>query len=152
MNPTDRNAGNRRYQLRHLRVGWASLLLFTTLGTLLEMLHAFKVPWYLGVASESRRFLWTLAHAHGTALGLVNLALAAVCHLLPGRLPPTASVSLIVGTLLVPAGFFVGGWFVHGGDPGLGAVLIPVGALFVLLALALVVGASAARDPGDTDR
>jgi hypothetical protein len=139
---TDRAATDRACQLRHLRVGWTALLLFATLGAVLEMLHAFKVPWYLAVTSESRRFLFTLAHAHGTALGLVNLALAAVCHLLPKPVPQAASASLVVGTLLIPGGFFVGGLFAHGGDPGLGAVLIPPGALFVLVALALLVRAS----------
>jgi hypothetical protein len=139
---------DRRLQLRHLRVGWAALLLFATLGTLLEMLHAFKVPWYLGVASESRRLLWTLAHVHGAALGLVNLALAAVLPMMPRPPHPAASASLIAGTVLVPGGFFVGGLFVHGGDPGLGAILIPPGALLVLVSLALIVRAAMARDAG----
>jgi hypothetical protein len=138
---------DRRTQLRHLRTGWAALLFFATLGTLLELMHAFKVSWYLGVATESRRLMWTLAHAHGVALGLLNLALAAVVPLLPRRLHPAASPSLVAGTILVPGGFFLGGLFVHGGDPGLGAVLIPPGALFVLVSLALVVRASFARDP-----
>jgi hypothetical protein len=144
--PGDRAAADRRTQLRHLRVGWAALFVFAAMGTLLELLHALKAPWYLGVASESRRLLWTLAHAHGVALGLVNLALAAVCHLFPRRLHPAASAALVAGTILVPGGFFFGGLFVHGGDPGLGAVLIPPGALFVLVALALIVRASFARD------
>ena len=81
-------------------------------------------------------------HAHGVALGLVNLALAATCRLLPRPLPATASTMLIVATLLIPAGFLVGGSFVHGGDPGLGAILIPPGALLLLVALALIVGSS----------
>jgi hypothetical protein len=135
-------SANRRYQLRHLRVGWAALLLFATMGTLLELLHAFKVSWYLGVATESRRLLFTLAHAHGAALGLLNLALAAVCDLLPRPLPPAASASLVAGTILVPGGFLAGGLFAHGGDPGLGAVLIPPGALCVLVSLVLIVRAS----------
>ncbi|HEX8952706.1 MAG TPA: hypothetical protein VF945_12710, partial [Polyangia bacterium] len=59
------------------------------------------------------------------------------------------SPALVVGTLLVPGGFFLGGMFVHGGDPGLGAILIPPGALFVLASLALVVRASLSRDDGD---
>ncbi|MDB4971449.1 MAG: hypothetical protein JWN44_7138 [Myxococcales bacterium] len=140
--PGDPGATNRRYQQRHLRVGWMTLLLFATLGTLLELLHAFKVPAYLGVATESRRFMWTLAHAHGAALALVNLALAAVCHLLPRPLSPVASASLVAGTILVPGGFLVGGLFVHGGDPGLGAILIPPGALCIVVALALIARAS----------
>jgi hypothetical protein len=139
---TDRAALDRRYELRHLRVGWVALLAFAAAGVVLELLHAFKVPWYLGVATESRRLLWTLGHAHGVALGLVNLALAATCRLLPRPLHPTASTMLVVATLLIPAGFLVGGAFVHGGDPGLGAILIPPGALFLLVALALIVASS----------
>ena len=148
MDMIKRRASDRRCQLLHLRVGWTALLLFATLGTLLELLHAFKVPWYLGVASESRRLMWTLGHAHGTALGLVNLALAAVCHLLPRPVPGAASASLVAGTILIPGGFFAGGLFVHGGDPGLGVVLVPPGALLVLAALALIVRASLAPDGG----
>src|ERR1700761_4202123 len=110
---------DRRMQLRHLRAGWLALLGFVLVGTLLEALHAFKVPWYLGVASESRRFLFTLAHAHGVGLGLVNLALAALCRALPQPLSATASAALLAGTRLVPGGFLLGGMFAHGGDPGL---------------------------------
>ena len=143
---SERAAIDRRLQLRHLRVGWAALMLFAVVGIALELLHAFKVAWYLGVATESRRLLWTLAHAHGVALGLVNLALAATAHLLPRPVQAAASTALVLGTLLVPGGFLVGGLFVHGGDPGLGAILIPPGALFLLIALALLFRAAAARD------
>lgn len=136
---SDRTTRDRRLQLRHLRVGWIALLGFAALGTTLEALHAFKVAWYLGVDTESRRLLFTLAHAHGAALGLVNLALAAVCPSLPRPLSGTASASLVAGTWLVPGGFFLGGLFIHGGDPGLGALLVPSGALLVLFALALIV-------------
>jgi hypothetical protein len=141
MTTIDRSTLDRRLELRHLRVGWSALLLFASLGLALELLHAFKVPWYLGVASETRRLLWTLAHAHGVALALVNLALAATSRRLPRPLAPAASLALVVGTILLPGGFFLGGLFVHGGDPGLGAILIPPGALFVLVSLALVVRA-----------
>lgn len=140
--PPQRSVDDRRLQLRHLRIGWLSLLLFATLGTLLELLHALKLPLYLGVASETRRLLWTLAHAHGVGLGLVNLALAAVCPILPRPLPPAASTSLLAGTILVPGGFLAGGLFVHGGDPGLGAILIPPGAILILVALALIARSS----------
>jgi len=145
MTTADRSALDRRWQLRHLRLGWSALFFFAVLGVLLEALHAFKVPWYLGVATESRRLLFTLAHAHGVGLALVNLALAATCQRMPRSLSPAASHALVLGTILVPGGFFLGGLFVHGGDPGLGAILIPPGALCVLVALALVVRACFAR-------
>ena len=62
----------RRYVRRHLRFGWWSVLVFLTLGTALEVMHGFKVDWYLNVANETRRLMWTLAHAHGVLLGLVH--------------------------------------------------------------------------------
>lgn len=137
---------DRRTQLLHLRVGAAALFGFAALGVALEALHAFKVSWYLGAAGETRRLLFTLAHAHGVGLGLVNLALAAVAPALPGRVSPAASPCLVAGTLLVPCGFLLGGVYAHGGDPGLGALLVPPGALLVLVALGLVLRASLARD------
>jgi hypothetical protein len=136
---------DRGTQLLHLRVGAAALFGFALLGVVLESLHAFKLPWYLGVAGETRRFLFTLAHAHGVGLGLVNLALAAVLPLLPGKLPRATSGCLVAGTLLVPAGFFLGGLYAHAGDPGLGALLVPPGALLVVVSLALVLRAALAR-------
>lgn len=146
--PADPANNARRTQLLHLRVGAAALFGFAALGVVLESLHAFKAPWYLGVAGETRRFLFTLAHAHGIGLGLVNLGLAAALPLLPGRLPAAASACLVAGTLLIPAGFFAGGLYAHGSDPGLGALLVPPGALLVLIALGLVLRAALARDGG----
>src|ERR1041384_1548243 len=53
---------------RHFRWGWWCLLLFVGLGVVLETMHAFKVSSYLNVGNETRRLMWTLAHAHGTLL------------------------------------------------------------------------------------
>src|SRR5688572_24062207 len=61
---------------RHLRFGWFSLLVFLTLGLMLEALHGFKVQAYLNVMNETRRLMWTLAHAHGAMLGLAHLGFA----------------------------------------------------------------------------
>ena len=136
---------DRRAVLLHLRVGAAALFAFAVLGVALESLHAWKAAWYLGGAGETRRFLFTLAHAHGIGLGLVNLALAAALPHLPARLPGVASSSLVAGTLLVPFGFLLGGAYAHGGDPGMGALLVPVGALLVIVALGLLLRAACAR-------
>ena len=66
---------------RHFRWGWWCLLVFVGLGVVLETLHAFKVPSYLNVGNETRRLMWTLAHAHGTLLALVHLAFGATLAL-----------------------------------------------------------------------
>ena len=124
----------------HLRIGWASLLLFLSLGIGLEALHGLKLGLYLDVANESRRLLWTLAHAHGTLLSLVHLAFALTVHLLPDWSPRPrawASWCLTGATVLMPAGFFLGGLFLHGGDPGLGIALLPAGAILLLAAVVL---------------
>ncbi|MSU35696.1 MAG: hypothetical protein EXS36_11415 [Pedosphaera sp.] len=118
--------------LRHLRLGWGSLLLFLTLGLVLEGLHGFKVGAYLDLSNHTRRLMWTLAHAHGTLLGLVHLGFAATL----AALGPSKAVHLRAaaglltsGGILIPAGFFLGGIWIHSGDPGLGILLLPVGAV-----------------------
>lgn len=118
---------------RHLRFGWWSLFAFLLLGLVLETLHGFKLGWYLDAGVEMRRLMFTLAHAHGTLLALVNIAvgltLRAVAGMKLGRGP---SLSLIWGSVLMPVGFFLGGLVVHDGDPGLGVLIAPIGALLLL--------------------
>ncbi len=118
---------------RHLRFGWRSLFAFLALGLVLEILHGFKLGWYLDVGAEMRRLMFTLAHAHGTLLALVNLAAGLTLRTVKGfELTSAASHALIWGSLLLPLGFFLGGVVVHDGDPSLGVLLVPVGALFLL--------------------
>jgi hypothetical protein len=124
---------------RHLRVGWWSLAVFGTFGLVLETLHGFKVDAYLDVANETRRLMWTLAHAHGTLLGLVHLAFAAtvrVAGLAPSRVGQ-ASTARIAASVLLPGGFFLGGIRFYAGDPGIGVALVPVGAALTIYAAAI---------------
>ncbi len=129
---------------RHLRLGWGTLLVFLTLGLVLEGLHAFKVGPYLDPSQTTRRLMWTLAHAHGTLLGLVNLGFAFSMSRpsppRPSRMP-LASHLLQGATVLLPAGFFLGGISFHGGDPGMGIVLVPLGAFSLLVSVWLTMGA-----------
>lgn len=130
----------------HLRFGWWSLLAFLTLGVALEALHGFKVGFYLDVDNEVRRLTWTLAHAHGALLGLVHVALAATLHIAEpkGWAPILGSRALTIASVLLPLGFFLGGIGTHGGDPGVGIIFVPVGALALFLGVGLV-GASLGR-------
>lgn len=126
------------YWRRHLRFGWWSLLIFLTLGIVLEALHGFKVGAYLNVSNSTRRLLWTLAHAHGTALALVHLGFAGTVRYLTdwvGRTRAFASVSLMAASILLPGGFFLGGLVIYAGDPGLGILLVPLGAIFLFLSV-----------------
>ena len=124
----------------HLKVGWWSLLAFLTLGICLESLHGFKVGWYLDVGVETRRLMWTLAHAHGTLLSLVHIAFGMTIHLTgvsDSLCQVVASRCLLSASLLLPLGFFLGGVFIQQGDPGLGVLLVPPGALLLLVAVVL---------------
>jgi hypothetical protein len=117
-----------------LRTGWILLAVALPFGVTLEALHAFKVQAYLG--SEMRRELWRLAHAHGTLLGLVCLVFTALAD----RHVPQASRRSIArqiawGAVLMPVGFFLGGVLNSEGDPSVGVLLVPVGALLLLVAL-----------------
>ena len=124
---------------RHLRLGWLGLVLFVTFGLVLEGLHAFKVPFYLDVGTETRRLMWTLAHAHGTLLSLVQLAAAMAAVLLgPSVVSTGASRALVAGWFLLPVGFVLGGFGTYGGDPGPGVFLAPVGALATLVGVLMV--------------
>ena len=125
---------------RHLRFGWWSLLVFLTLGLVLEGLHGLKVGLYLDVSNQTRRLMWTLAHAHGTLLALVHVAFGVSLHLMPAwdvRAREIASPCLIGASVLLPAGFFLGGVFIYSGDPGLGILLVPLGGLLLLVAVLL---------------
>jgi putative Mn2+ efflux pump MntP len=126
---------------QHLRFGWCGLLVFAVLGVALEALHAWKAAAYLGVDNETRRLMWTLAHAHGIGLSLLQIAFAASLRLLP--VPPSQLTSRLfnAASVLVPLGFFLGGVNTFEADPGFGILLVPVGALALLVALAAVVRA-----------
>ena len=135
---------------RHLLLGWWSLLIFLSLGLLLEALHGFKIGFYMDLANATRRHVWTLAHAHGTLLGLVNLAFAAsLKQFCDGgeSWPALASPALIGATILLPGGFFLGGVVVYAGDPGLGVLLVPVGAALLIVAVWATARGLSARGP-----
>jgi len=146
------HAAVRRLVRTHFRWGWWSLLLFLTLGLFLDVLHGFKAGFYLDAASETRRLTWTLAHAHGTLLSLVHLALALYLNAHPDwpeRPRTIASRALMGGSILLPAGFFFGGLFAYDGDPGLLIYLVPVGALLLGVAVFLAArGSSRFLVPG----
>jgi len=123
---------------RHLLFGWWTLLAFAALGLVLESLQGFKVAAYLDVSNETRRLMWRLAHAHGALLGAINILFAVTLRTSPSSAFPGAeriSTALIAATLLLPGGFFLGGIVFYGGDPGVGVLLVPIGALLLLLAL-----------------
>lgn len=133
------------YLHRHLRFGWITLLFFLSLGIVLEGMHGLKVGWYLDISNSTRRLMWTLAHAHGTLLALLQIAFATTIHLLGGttRWQRRASPLLLGAGIVLPAGFFLGGMFIYSGDPGFGIVLVPIGAALLFAGVFLAVPWSA---------
>jgi len=126
---------------RHLLWGWSALFVFLSLGIVLEAFHGFKVDWFLSVANDTRRLLWRLAHAHGTLLGLVNLAYAFTLRsgvLAPASGARLASAALLGATVLLPVGFLLGGWAIQAGDPSRAILLVPVGAVLLLFSVAWI--------------
>lgn len=145
---------------RHLRFGWWSLLVFLTLGLALEVLHGFKVGAYLNLSNETRRLMWTLAHAHGTLLALVHIGFAfsvrQASHW-PVQRRAVASAAMVGAGLFMPMGFFLGGLFVYGGDPGVGILLVPLGGAMLFVAVlstarAMRYSVDAAEDPAKKAR
>lgn len=143
---------------RHLAWGWWSLAVFATLGLLLEAAHGLKLGWYVDLTAATRRLSFTLAHTHGTLLGLVHIGFA----LSLGRAPLSAtaaaraSFALRTVTVLMPLGFLLGGVVFYAGDPGLAIVLVPPSGALLVVALVIVARAfsssSSSTGPGTPGR
>jgi hypothetical protein len=127
-----------------LRTGWLLLAIALPLGVTLEALHGFKVEAYL--ASEMRREMWRLAHAHGTLLGILCLVSGALGEAYVAEtIRPRVMAMMRWGAVLMPLGFFLGGVLNSEGDPSLGILLVPPGALLLVVALVRVALAPRAR-------
>jgi hypothetical protein len=124
---------------KHVRFGWLMLAAFAIVGITLEGFHGFKTSWYLEEGYETRRLLFTLGHAHGALLALINIVFGVATAVLGGNHARLLQVSrlLAAGTVLLPAGFFLGGFGIYGADPGVGIYLVPIGALCALAAFAV---------------
>jgi uncharacterized membrane protein YgdD (TMEM256/DUF423 family) len=112
------------------RQGWIGVAIWMSFGLLVEGLIGFRSPAYLQDAV--RRELFRLAHTHGTVLSI--LLLVAYLHLTNGPVePPEPAIwSLRIGTIVMPAGFLLGGIWHYESDPGLLIFLAPLGGLLVI--------------------
>lgn len=127
-----------------LRTGWLLLAIALPFGLTLEALHGFKVEAYM--ASEMRREMWRLAHAHGTLLGILCLVSGALGEAYVAEaIRPRVMAMMRWGAVLMPLGFFLGGVLNSEGDPSLGILLAPAGALLLIAALVRVALAPRAR-------
>ena len=121
----------------HGRFGVTLLFVALAFGIVLETLHGFKAASYL--MDPVRMEFWSLAHFHGVGLALVNLVYISWAERSDfGVRTHSASMSLMVGSVLLPLGFLLGGIGHYGSDPGLGIFLAPVGAVLILFAIGSV--------------
>jgi hypothetical protein len=125
---------------RHLVFGWWALAIYTTLGLVLEAAHGLKIGWYLDVGNATRRLSLTLGHAHGTLLGLINIAFALTLrHFdMSLRARARASLALRLATVLMPLGFALGAFGVYAGDPGFAIALVPPSAVILIIGLVTI--------------
>jgi hypothetical protein len=122
-----------------IRQGWISLAVWIVFGILIEGLIGFRSPALLD--DSVRRDMFRLAHAHGTLLNLV-LIMSAICVQLGLiRLSVMTSVGLQISAVLLPVGFLFAGIWHFKDDPGVGILLVPVGAVLLLVS-ALCIGLS----------
>ncbi|MFT4541628.1 MAG: hypothetical protein ACI835_004089 [Planctomycetota bacterium] len=128
------DANKRPSTRRTVVTGFFLLAVSMPMGLTLESLHALKVQVYLG--SVMRREMWTLAHAHGAMLGILCLVYGSVAERWLSEGVGESTAKLVrFGAIMMPIGFFLGGVGNHEGDPGLFILLVPIGALLLLLAL-----------------
>jgi hypothetical protein len=127
---------------RHFALGWLLIAVSALFGLGLEAMHGLKLGAYLDLDVATRRHMWTLAHAHGTLLGVLQVAFAATLRGVPtlaeGSAGARAGRLLGVASLLMPTGFFLGGLWFYAGDPGLGVLLVPIGGVALVVALVVV--------------
>ena len=114
-----------------IRQGWISLALWIAFGILIEGFNGFRSPAYLDDAV--RREMFRLAHAHGTLLNLVLLGAAICARLDLIRLGRMTSLGLCSAAVLLPAGFLFGGLWHFKDEPGLAILLVPAGAVLLLV-------------------
>jgi hypothetical protein len=136
------DATSASFEASHVRLGWLLLLAGVAGGATLEAALAMK--WSPLLDDALRREMLRLSHFHAGLLGLVNLVYARFAdakHLSAAR-RRLASRSLRLGALLLPVGFLLGGWWHPEGDPGIGVLLVPPGALALALAAGLQAWAS----------
>lgn len=126
-----------------IRQGWISLSGWIVFGILIEGFIGFRSPYLMD--DLVRREMFRLAHAHGTLLNLVLIAAAICCRLGMIQIGPLTSLGLRLAVLFLPLGFLLGGAWHFRDDPGLGIILVPVGAV-LLLVTSLVIALAAGRE------
>ncbi len=115
-----------------MRQAWISLAVWIAFGILLEGFSAFRSTVLLD--DYVRRDMFRLAHSHGTLLNIVLITAAICARLDLIRLSRSSSISLRTSVVVLPLGFFLAGIWLFKDEPGLAILLVPVGAVLLLVA------------------
>ena len=118
---------------RIAKQGWVSLAFWMSIGLLLESLMAYKAPDYLN--DSQRRELFRLAHAHGSALGLLLVVVAIWTRTTALSISRLAIFALRFGAGFLPIGFLTAGIWHPEGDPGITIWLVPISALALIFGI-----------------
>ncbi len=118
---------------RSKRFGWTSLLVWALAGLAIEAALGWKLPWLLD--DELARTLLRLGHAHGVGLSLVAIAHEALAAPLFPAGDRRALRSVQAASVLVPLGFLGSALGHPEGDPSVVVLLVPLGALALLVGL-----------------
>ncbi len=130
------------------RVGWTSLLAWACVGLALESAHGLKLASYLD--DPMTRQLCTLAHAHGVGLAIVTLVVGELgLAILPEARRRGVALATAAAAIAIPIAFLLSTIDHTEGDPGIAIWIVPVGALALIAALAVV--AHAAWRPARAD-
>jgi peptidoglycan/LPS O-acetylase OafA/YrhL len=119
---------------RHLRLSLGLIAVFTAMGLWLEAMFGLRAEGW--VDDPLRREFLRLGHAHGAALGILNVALAWAMRRLktPDGWARRIRLAAWLGAIAVGVGF-VGGGIWHGAtDPGPLVLCVPAGAMMVIAA------------------
>lgn len=117
------------------RAGWSLLFLYALTGIALEAAHGWKVAAYLDDALA--RELLRLAHAHGVGLSIVVILFGvSAAPRLDEKLAAHLVHALTAAAVLMPLGFALGAVAHPEGDPSIAILLVPIGALALVYALA----------------
>jgi vacuolar-type H+-ATPase subunit I/STV1 len=102
-------------------------------GLLLEGFIGFRVSGYMSV--PIRREMFQLAHTHGTLLSLLLLVSTLTISkelVYPNKF---ATLSLRIGTILMPLGFLLGGIQPNKDEPNALVFLAPIGGILVIFGI-----------------
>ena len=117
--------------------GLVGIAVWMSFGLLLEGLIAFRVPTYL--LDNVTREMFRLAHAHGTLLSLILVAVGLSARAEFISPPKLGNWMLRIGSIAMPVGFLLGGIGHYESDPSPLVFLAPVGGVMMIFGLVAAV-------------